>query len=313
MKQDSPFIHRIFAIAFFVAIVLFLYLIYEKQESFDETVALLQKQIGALQDNLTKITGEREQVAMSLKELEKRQDVREKSQEELLTDAVAKVSPSVVSIVVTKDVPKLEVVYVNPFGDDPFFKDFNFKIPTYREKGTEKQEVGAGTGFIVREDGHIVTNRHVVAEKEAEFTVLLSDGRELKAKVIYRDESQDVALLKINTLGLPTVKLGDSNSLVLGQTVIAIGNALGKYNNSVSVGIVSGLNRDLVAQNGLRAEELKNVIQTDAAINPGNSGGPLVNLKGEVVGINVATVIGGQGISFAIPANMVKEVVERVI
>lgn len=243
----------------------------------------------------------------------RREVIRQKSQEELLTEAVARTAPAVVSIVVTKDVPRLEVVYVNPFGDDPFFRDFGIRVPRYRQKGTEEKEVGAGTGFLISSDGYIITNRHVVEDPNARFTVLLSDGSQKPAQLIYRDTKVDIAVLKIDAQNLPKVLLGDSDELKLGQSVFAIGNALGEYNNSVSVGIISGLNRTIIVRGKFGAEKLENIIQTDAAINPGNSGGPLVNLSAEVIGVNVATTKGAENIGFAIPINTVKEILKTAV
>jgi serine protease Do len=230
-----------------------------------------------------------------------------------VTAAVAKVAPAVVSVVISKEVPKLQVVYQNPFGDDPRFRDYNIRIPTYQQNGTELQQVGAGTGFLVRSDGYIVTNRHVVDDPNAEYTVLLSTGAQKTAKVVYRDQNSDVALIKIDGTGYTTIPLGDSSKLQLGQTVAAIGNALGQYNNSVSVGIVSGLNRTVEAyddQTG-STEKLSGVIQTDAAINLGNSGGPLFDLSGKAIGVNVVTAIGANSIAFAIPINVVKTIIAK--
>ena len=282
-----------------------------KERDFDEKLLVLETRITALQKSLAKLSGESMQTALSLKELQSRKEVREKSQDELLTEAVAKVVPSVVSIVVSKDVPKLAVEYLNPFGDDPFFKDFNFRVPVYRQKGVERQKVGAGTGFIVRKDGYILTNRHVVADESATYRVLLTDGTQKDGAVVFRDPLLDLALVKIAGGALPAAALGDSDALLLGQAVIAIGNALGEYSNSVSVGIISGKNRTIEASDGARVVRLAGILQTDAAINPGNSGGPLVNLQGEVIGVNVATVIGGSNISFSVPINTAKEVVNR--
>jgi len=281
-----------------------------KERSFDEKIVILQQQIAALGEQVQRLTGESSQVALSVRELQNRKDLREKSQDELLTEAVAKIAPSVVSIVVSKDVPKLEVSYENPFGNDPFFKDFNFRVPVYRQKGTVNQKVGAGTGFIIAQNGYILTNRHVVADSSATYTALLSDGAQKEGKVVFRDLENDLAILKIDGANFKIARFGDSNSLKLGQTVIAIGNALGAYNNSVSVGIISGLNRTLEARDGARVVKLENVLQTDAAINPGNSGGPLITLQGEVIGVNVATVIGSSNISFSIPINAAKEIVQ---
>lgn len=173
--------------------------------------------------------------------------------------------------------------------------------------------MGAGTGFLISQDGYIVTNRHVVEDTQAEYTALLSNGQQKSASVVYRDPSLDLAIIKIVGSGFAVAAWGDSDALQLGQTVIAIGNALGEYNNSVSTGIISGLNRTVEAQNSQgRLESLPGVIQTDAAINPGNSGGPLLTLDGKVIGINVATVQGAQSISFAIPVNMVKNIIRNV-
>ncbi len=282
---------------------------FNQAKNFDEKIALLQKQIAGLQEQLSQVSGAVAGAALHPQEVVNREIIREKSQDELLTAGVAQVATAVVSIVVSKDVPKLEIVYENPFGDDPFFKDFNIRIPVYRQRGVERQRVGAGTGFLIRSDGYILTNKHVVADEQAQYTVLLSDGGQKEAQVVYRDSAYDVAILKIEGGSYKTASLGDSSILKLGQTVFAVGNALGEYNNSVSVGIISGLERTIVAS----GEQLSGVIQTDAAINPGNSGGPLVDLSGKVVGVSVATVIGSNNISFAIPVNQVKEIIKQAI
>lgn len=238
-----------------------------------------------------------------------------KSQEDLITAAVERNISSVVSIAVAKDLPQLDVIYVNPFGDDPLYRDIPIRIPQYRQKGTIRKKVGGGTGFFVSDLGHILTNRHVVEDVDAFYTVLLTDGSQKTAQVIYRDPSHDIALLKIEGDRYPEVILGNSSQLRLGQSVIAIGNALAEYENSVSVGIVSGLNRSIeaAAQRGGGVERISGVIQTDAAINPGNSGGPLVALDGKVVAVNVATVLGSNSISFAIPINTVKEILDDIL
>jgi S1-C subfamily serine protease len=295
---------------------------YLKMARTDKTVADLQKQVASLQelsrqqaDELaTNVDQTAKAAALAQSELDRRQAVSA-SEDDLLTAAVAKVAPAVVSIVISKNVPQLEVTYVNPFGDDPFFKDFGARIPVYRQKGTVKQKVGAGTGFLVSSNGYIVTNRHVVDDTSASYTVLLADGKQLVATVIYRDPSHDLAIVKINGSGYATASLGDSSSLKLGQRVAAIGNALGEYNNSVSVGIVSGLNRTITAgdSRGGSQETLTDVIQTDAAINPGNSGGPLIDLNGNVVAVNVATVAGSNNISFALPIDSIKSTITSAI
>jgi len=229
--------------------------------------------------------------------------------------AVKKASPAVVSIVITKDVPVLEQYYSNPFGDLPLqfqdLFDFGFQIPQYREKGTEKKEVGGGSGFIISADGLILTNKHVVSDTEASYTVLINDGQKYDAKVLARDPYNDLALIKIEASGLTTLTLADSDKIEIGQTVIAIGNSLGEFRNTVSLGVVSGLSRNITASDGgATSERIDNVIQTDAAINLGNSGGPLLNLNGEVIGINTATVIGAQNVSFTIPINRAKNSIE---
>ncbi|MDP1629146.1 MAG: trypsin-like peptidase domain-containing protein [bacterium] len=229
--------------------------------------------------------------------------------------AVKRASPAVVSIIITKDLPVLEQYYINPFRGfgygDEFFDQF-FGIPQYRQKGTEKREVGGGTGFIITGDGLILTNKHVVQDEKAEYTVLTNDEKRYPAKVLARDPVLDLAIIKVDKTGLPTVTLGDSGKLELGQTVITIGNALGEFRNTVSIGAVSGLARQITASGGGQLETLKGIIQTDAAINQGNSGGPLLDLRGEVVGINTAMAVGAQSIGFAIPINQAKSAIESV-
>ena len=174
-------------------------------------------------------------------------------------------------------------------------------------------QTGGGSGFIVRSDGLIVTNKHVVVSQTATYTVEMASGKKYSAQVVARDPVVDLALVKINASGLTAATLGDSNKLKLGQRVIAIGNALGEYQNTVTTGVISGLNRSITASNGLgSSEKLTDVIQTDAAINPGNSGGPLINLNGEVVGINTAIDAQGQSVGFAIPINDVKPQIQTV-
>ena len=246
------------------------------------------------------------------------------TQEDKVIEVVKNASPAVVSIIITKDLPVIEKYYeeFDPFGSDEFFKKFfgedwlspfRFKIPKYREKGTEKKEIGGGTGFIVSSDGLILTNRHVVEDKDADYIVLTNKGEKIPAKVLARDPVQDIAILKINKKNLPVLTLGNSDKLQIGQTVIAIGNALGEFRNTVSVGVISGLKRSITASSSFgQTEQLHKVIQTDAAINRGNSGGPLLNLKGEVIGINVAMAVGAENIGFALPINLAKRDIEQV-
>ncbi len=248
--------------------------------------------------------------------------VPQTTQEEAIIKAVNEVSPAVVNIVISKDLPVYEQYYVNPFGElgDPF----GISIPQYRQKGTQKQDIGSGTGFIVSKDGMVLTNKHVVLDEAADYTVFTNDGRKFSAKVLARDPLQDLAIIKIETektidakgaliqKDFSVVKLGDSDKLQIGQTVIAIGNALGEFRNTVSVGVVSGLGRTISASTGDFVETIDDVIQTDAAINKGNSGGPLLNLKGEVIGINTATVLDAQSIGFAVQVNKAKRDIEQV-
>ncbi len=239
------------------------------------------------------------------------------SYEDKIIRAVKASENSVVSIIATKDLPVLERYYLNPFEE--FFPDFfpfgfEFQIPQYRQKGTEKQEISSGSGFIVDSRGFIVTNKHVVADEEAEYTVLTNDEKKYKAFVVATDPVEDLAVLKIEADNLTPLKLGDSSKIEIGETVIAIGNALGEFKNTVSVGVVSGLYRTIEASDFLgNSQVLNDVIQTDAAINRGNSGGPLLNLKGEVIGINVAMVSGAQNIGFAIPINKIKSSLNQAI
>ncbi|MEK9152374.1 MAG: trypsin-like peptidase domain-containing protein [Patescibacteria group bacterium] len=240
-----------------------------------------------------------------------------KSEEQSIIGAVKRVSPAVVSIIISKDVPVMEQTMVDPFGGSDFFQQFfggsGMRVPQYTQKGTKKQEVGAGSGFIVSGDGYVATNRHVVVDEAAEYTIILQDGTKHDAKVLARDPANDIAVLKIEGKNLPTVTLDDSDAIQVGQKVIAIGYALGRFSNSVSSGIVSGLQRSITAGGGgIGSEDLYDVIQTDTAINPGNSGGPLLNLDGRAIGMNVAIVQGSQNISFALPIKDVKRAVESV-
>lgn len=233
------------------------------------------------------------------------------AQEEPLVAMIEKSEPAVVSVVATKDVPVYERYFetLDPWGF--------FNVPRVRNNGTEEREVGGGSGFIVSNDGMIVTNAHVVSDEEARYSVLLHDGKSYTVDVLAKDTTLDIAVLKISepiTESLTYLSFGDSESLKLGQTVVAIGNALAEFQNSVSVGVVSGLSRSITASDEVtgKSERLEQVIQTDAAINPGNSGGPLLNIKGEVVGVSVATSRGAENIGFALPAVVVKGVVDSV-
>ena len=164
------------------------------------------------------------------------------------------------------------------------------------------------SGFIVSSNGVIVTSRHAVSDSTLTYSVVTSDNKSYPVVSIYQDPNNDVAVLKINATGLTPVVLGDSSNLELGQTVIAIGDQLGQFPNTVTTGVISGLGRGITAGSPYSnyVENLNNVIQTDAPINPGNSGGPLLNVQGQVIGINTAADVQGQNIAFAIPVNVVK-------
>lgn len=222
-----------------------------------------------------------------------------------IVDTVKKTNPAVVSIIISAYVEQNSPLDPNnPFGN--FYNNGNGE--------TQKQVIAGGSGFIVTSDGLIVTNKHVASDTANSYKVILSNGKSYDAKIVSIDPTNDISIIKVNATGLPTLNLGDSSNLELGQMVIAIGNALGQYRNSVSMGVVSGLNRSLTAsdQDGSSAETLSNVIQTDASINPGNSGGPLLDLSGDVIGMNTAIAQNANGIGFAIPINQIKKDIQSV-
>lgn len=236
------------------------------------------------------------------------QDVKVVNEESAIIDVAEAATPSVVSIVITQDVPIYENYRYNPFDDDWF------SFPRRRQIGTEEQQIGAGTGFIVSRDGLIITNRHVVDEDDASYTVIFSDGSKQKATVLARDTLLDIAFLDIEGDNYAPLPLGTSSNLKVGQRVIAIGNSLGEFGNTVSSGIISGLSRSIVAGDRLggNRELLDDVIQTDASINFGNSGGPLLDIQGNVIGVNVAVAGNAENIGFAIPIDVVKELLQRL-
>lgn len=215
------------------------------------------------------------------------------SEENAVISAVEKTSTSVVAIGSTQQV-------INPF--DPF------AIP-------QNKSNTIGTGFAVSDKGVIVTNKHVVLNPSISYYVITGDGKKYEAKRIYRDPVLDLAIVQIDASSLKPLEFGDSSKLKVGQTAIAIGNALGKFTNTVTTGVVSGLGRAVTAGDYFRGgyENLDNLIQTDAAINPGNSGGPLLNSSGQVIGVNVATTEGAQNIGFAIPVNTVKPIINEFL
>ncbi|MBU3895959.1 trypsin-like peptidase domain-containing protein [Patescibacteria group bacterium] len=212
--------------------------------------------------------------------------------------------PAVITIVVSKDLPKIEGYYMYPFGGR------DYMMPKFDHTAlNEKTQIGGGSGFVVSKDGYVLTSNHVVSDTTAEYTVIMGPKEKYPAKVLARDPINDVAILKVEAKNLGFLDLGDSKNLQIGEGVVAIGNALGEFHDTLSSGIISGLSRYITAVNGLsqQAENLRGLIQTDAAINPGNSGGPLVNMQGKVIGINTAVVAGAQNIGFAIPINYAKK------
>lgn len=214
--------------------------------------------------------------------------------------------PSVVNIYTNQRI-KVKPFYPMPFDDSPLFRDFfedffNDIIP----KEKEYKSTSLGSGFIVSSDGYIVTNDHVIRNAD-EINVKLHDKRTFKAKIVGRDPKTDIAVIKINANDLKPLKLSDSSKIKIGQWAIAVGNPFG-LNGTLTVGVISATGRS-----NLGIETYEDFIQTDASINPGNSGGPLLNIYGEVIGINTAIVASGQGIGFAIPVSMAKNIIEQII
>jgi serine protease Do len=212
---------------------------------------------------------------------------------------VSNTVPSVVTIKISQTVSDYSIEFdpSNPFS------------PFRRVPGkTYQTSQNIGSGFVVRADGVILTNKHVVSNQNSTYTVITNDQQEHPVTAIYRDGVNDLALLKINAAGLIPLPLGDSSTLKLGETVLAIGTPLGQFTNTVTSGIISGLGRGITAGSLYEGyvEKLDNVIQTDAPINPGNSGGPLLDATGKVIGINTAIAAQGQNIGFAIPVNVIK-------
>ena len=227
--------------------------------------------------------------------------VRVTVEESVIIDVVDRVSPAVVTVGITKTRRLGDMLEIDPF--DPF-------APFRRRPGTtEDLEQDIGSGFVVGADGLIVTNKHVVGDPDAKYRVITKDDKTYDVVKIYRDPTNDLAILKIEAVGLPTVELGDSNNIKVGQLAIAIGTALGEFRHTVTTGVISGVGRGITAGSPFEGyvERLDNVIQTDAAINPGNSGGPILNSAGQVIGVNVAVAGDGQNIGFAIPINVIKD------
>lgn len=225
-------------------------------------------------------------------------------EESVITKVVEEAIPSVVTVGINMKASDRNIT------EDPFFQFDPFRQKSDTPKNVEQN---IGSGFIITQDGLIITNKHVVSELKGDYKVLTNDKKEFSVEKIYRDPLNDLAIIKINATGLKPLKLGSSSHLKLGQMAIAIGTPLGDFTNTVTTGIVSGLGRGITAGSAFEGyvEKLDNVIQTDAAINPGNSGGPLLNSKGEVMGINTAVAAEGQNIGFALPVDIVKDLINK--
>ncbi|MBU2025680.1 trypsin-like peptidase domain-containing protein [Patescibacteria group bacterium] len=253
-----------------------------------------------------------------LKKLEQAAQNKFNPNQSTITDVVEKTNPAVVSIIISKDMPIIERYWGSPFGTfKDFFPSFGSGAQDPEQGQTQKQEIGGGSGFLISPDGYVVTNRHVIFDPQAEYTILTNDEKKYPARILDSDSLNDIAVLKIdppqNSEKFPYLELGDSDQLKVGQTVIAIGNSLGEFRNTVSLGIVSGLHRNITTGGGFeQAENLSKLIQTDAAINQGNSGGPLLDINGQVIGINVAKASGADNIGFALPINPIKTIIDTI-
>lgn len=229
-------------------------------------------------------------------------------EESVITKVIEQTLPSVVTVGISKTISSQDFFQIDPFNSFSPFK----RVPGQQKK----VEQNIGSGFIISVDGLIITNKHVVSDTGATYQVLTNDKKKYDVEKIYRDPLNDLAILKISTTNfksLKPLKLGNSSNLKLGQLVIAIGTPLGEFTNTVTSGIISGLGRGITAGSPFEdfVEKLDNVIQTDAAISPGNSGGPLLNSKGEVIGVNAAIAQEGQNIGFAIPVNVVSDLIDN--
>lgn len=225
-----------------------------------------------------------------------------------IVQVAKKVCPAVISVIVSKDLPKAENFYSFPFGGKEYI------MPKDNKSKMQKTKIGGGSGFIISSDGYVFTSNHVVSDTTADYTVIVDPRHKYPAKILSRNPINDTAVLKIEGKGFPYLEMTDSNKIELGEEVLAVGNALGEFTDTLSTGIVSGLSRFITAFGGIdnQMQNLRGLIQTDAAINPGNSGGPLVNMDGQVIGINTAMIMGAQNIGFAIPINYAKKDLEEV-
>lgn len=236
------------------------------------------------------------------------------TEESKLISSYEEVSPAVLSIVASQD--------LNAYYDQYFWGPLDYYY-SYNEVTDENlQEVGGGSAFLVSANGMAITNRHVVEDTSLEYAAYTADGIKFDVEILDVDDTNDLAILQLTAeegtenaelLGtLPYIEFGDSDAIKVGQMVLAIGNAFGEYENTTTAGIVSATGREIIASDmyGRNASELDGLVQTDAAINPGNSGGPLVNLDGQVIGVNTAVDAEAEGIGFAIPINDVAKIVD---
>lgn len=220
--------------------------------------------------------------------------------EDRLASLVEGILPAVVSIDIKKDL-RSRMRAMDEF--EGFFAD---------DEAPEGVSIGGGSGFFVSDDGIVVTNRHVIQDEDAQYEIVFQDGKRLPATVLALDPVMDLGFLHVSGTGFPTLPLGDSDRLRVGSQVIAVGNALAEFRNSVTLGVVSGKNRRIVASDYLGTDVIEEAIQTDAAINPGNSGGPLIAMDGRVVGVNTAVTDNAQSLGFALPINVVKLALQSV-
>jgi serine protease Do len=249
------------------------------------------------------------------KNSETKQQITSFSDDQLsISEVVKTVGPSVVTISAEKSVLQPSSSSFNPFGFGSLFKQF-YQQPNADDFATIEQDIGTGFVVLAEENNRlfVITNRHVVSDFNLNYLVYDYEDRVYQVSDIYRDPINDLAILAVKELNLPALKLGDSDQIQIGESVIAIGTALGEFRNTVTRGIISGVGRGITTSNafGGQQENLDNIIQTDAAINPGNSGGPLINARGEVIAVNVATSAGADNIGFALPINIVKNSLEN--
>ena len=272
-------------------------------------IAILIIVIAAVAQQANKLLGIDLEKHIKLPKNEKEETSVEKQnlvyEESVIIKVVEDSLPSVVTVGISKVLSTKDRLEIDPFD---FFGPFK-TIP-----GTKKKiEQNIGSGFIISKDGLIITNKHVVSDSQADYKVITNNEKEYEVKKIYRDPLNDLAIIKIDDNGLKPLKLGDSSKLKLGQLAIAIGTPLGEFTNTITSGIISGLGRGITTGSPFEGfvEKLDNVIQTDAAISAGNSGGPLLNSKGQVIGINTAIAGEAENIGFAIPVNVAKGLIDK--